>query len=232
MSIQKSFKSLTRGIYDDCAYKKRLAESVSPLLYSINPIAYESCTKCKTGVMAHPQIPPASRGAGFGFGMPSTLVDVDSDLRRQTRLLTNCPSHKYNPLSYNYCQSCPRCDKGLPCGCSHCVTSSHAQDDCHPGIIPVEALDTRAFDACNPTKNMFLSNQFQFLCSNPQAPQRWNFYGSNRRLGANTQLDIRDHVATQAPCSMVSPNLPKREPCTFGNMGCRYGADFGKGIYN
>ena len=224
MSIQKSFKSLTRGIYDDCAYKRRLHESTSPLLYNINPIAYESCSKCH---MSYPGFIGSLGGQGFGIG--PDRVDIDSDLRGQTRLLANCPTHKYNPQSYRYCGSCQNCNQGLPCGCDHCKTKDvSGLKDCRPGIIPIESLDTRAFDACNPTREAYI-NRWDHLCANPQDPSRVFFYPGNRRLGAETRLDMKDHCTKCTDCWKAK--LPNKCDCRTGSLGCRHNKDFGKGIY-
>ena len=224
MSIQKSFKSLTRGIYDDCAYKRRLHESTSPLLYNINPIAYESCTKCH---QAYPGFTGALGGQGFGIG--PDRVDIDSDLRGQTRLLTNCPTHKYDPTSYKYCGSCKNCNQGLPCSCEHCKTRDvSGLKDCRPGIIPIESLDTRAFDACNPARDAYI-DRFDYLCGNPQSPSRIFNYPGNRRLGAETRLDIRDHCTKCTDC--WNAKLPNKCDCKTGAGGCRNIKDFHKGIY-
>lgn len=224
MSIQKSFSSLTRGIYDDCAYKRSLHESTSPLLYNINPIAYESCTKCH---MAYPGFIGALGGQGFGIG--PDRVDIDSDLRGQTRLLTKCPSHKYDPTSYKYCGSCGNCDQGLPCGCSHCRTKDvSGLKDCRPGIIPIESLDTRAFDSCNPQKNAYI-DRFDYLCANPQDPTRiFNSPSSRTRLGNSTRNEIKDQCSR---CIGNRPALPDMDDCRAGGMGCRNNSQFDRNIY-
>lgn len=224
MSIQKSFKSLTRNLYDSCAYKRRLHESTSPLLYNINPIAYESCTKCH---QAYPGFIGALGGQGFGIG--PDRVDIDSDLRGQTRLLTNCPTHKYNPQSYRYCGSCKNCNQGLPCGCNHCKMQGGLKD-CRPGIIPIESLDTRAFDACNPVREAYI-NRFDILCSNPQDFNRIFHYSGNRRLGAETRLDVKDFASNCQ--NRWKAKLPNKSDCRTGSGGCRRinNGDFAKGIY-
>lgn len=230
MSIQKSFKSLTRGIYDSCAYKRRLHESTSPLMYNINPVAYESCTKCH---MAYPGFIGALGGQGFGIG--PDRVDVDSDLRGQTRLLTNCPTHKYNPHSYKYCGACTNCNNGVPCTsgqqglpCAHCRQKDvSGLRDCRPGIIPLESLDTRAFDACNPAREAYL-DRFDYLCANPQSASKWAFYPGNRRLGAETRLDMKDHCTK---CAGKAPALSNMCDCRTGAGNCRYNKDFNKNIY-
>ena len=227
--IQKSYRSLTRGIYDDCAYKRRLHESTSPLLYKINPIAYESCSKCH---QSYPGFIGALGGTGFGIG--PNRVDIDSDLRGQTRLLTNCPSHKYNPESYKNCgRGCQNYKNGLPCSCRECKTRDVSNlKDCRPGIIPVESLDTRAFDACNGTKNNYI-NRFQYLCNNPQDPARIFHYPGNRRLGAETRLDMRDYCGSNETCMKNGGGVTvDKKPCYYGNQGCRNINEFHKGVYN
>ena len=39
--------SSNRLMYDTCAYKKRLDESVGPLNYTLYPGKYENCSKCR-----------------------------------------------------------------------------------------------------------------------------------------------------------------------------------------
>lgn len=228
MSIQKSYRSLTRAIHDDCAYKRRLHESTSPLLYQINPVANESCTKCH---QAYPGFIGTMGGMGFGIG--PDRVDIDSDLRGQTRLLTNCPTHKYNPTSYRHCNcNCENCHQGLPCGCAHCQSRDvSGLRDCRPGIIPIESLDTRSFDACNSQKDQYL-NRFDILCGNPQDPNRiFNVPSERVRLGANTRQNMRDLCTNCTDCWKAK--LPNKSPCYHGNQGCRRidNGDFSKGIY-
>lgn len=226
-TMQKSFQSLTRGIHDDCAYKQRLHESTSPLSYVINPMAYESCSKCHMG---YPGFIGSLGGNGFGIG--PDRVDIDSDLRGQTRLQSRCASHLYNPTSYKNCARCGNCDQGLPCGCDHCQSRDVSNlKDCRPGIIPVESMDTRAFDACNPSRSAYL-DRFDYLCSNPQDPARIFNYPGNRRLGAETRIDMRDFCGADVPNCKKAANPPNMKPCHYGNQGCRYLADTGKGVYN
>ncbi len=223
--IQKSYNPMTRGMYDNCAYKQRLHESTSPLLYAINPIAYESGSKCH---MAYPGFIGSMGGMGFGVG--PDRVDIDSDLRGQTRLQSSCASHKYNPTSYKYCGACASCDQGLPCGCGHCKTRDvSGLKDCRPGIIPVESLDTRAFESCNPSRNAYI-DRWDYVCHSPQDPSRIFNYAGNRRLGAETRMDMRDYCGNNIDCKKT--NMPNTKPCNFGGQGCRYVDQFNSGVYN
>jgi hypothetical protein len=226
----KSQKQLTRHINDDCAYKHRLYESTSPLMYQINPIAYESCSKCH---MAYPGFLGTLGGHGFGIG--PDRVDVDSDLRQQTRILTRCPTHRYNPYSYSYCYQCQNCNSGLPCGCAHCKTKDVSNlKDCRPGIIPIESQDTRQWNACSQLNGLFI-NRFEHLCQNPQVQGRWQFYPNNRRLGEETRLDMRDSYPIDASGKHVdchNMSLDNMDACRdAGGSACRHLNDFRKNIY-
>ena len=81
--------SSNRLIYDTCAYKKSLDQSTTPLAYHLNPMKYENCQKCRSelGILGGPAVSQ----------IKGNLVDLENDLRGQTRLLSKCPSHKYDP---------------------------------------------------------------------------------------------------------------------------------------
>ena len=70
-----------RPIYDTCAYQKRLYESTSPLAYHLYHGKYEHCNKCRQDK----------------FWTPMALVEVESELRNQTRPLSECDQFKYSP---------------------------------------------------------------------------------------------------------------------------------------
>lgn len=227
MSIQKSFSSQNRSMYDNCAYKQQLHQSTSPLLYNINPIAHESCQKCHQSYVGF----IGSLG-GFGPGIGPNRVDMESDLRGQTRLQSKCASHKFDPTSYKTCGACKNCDNGLPCGCAHCQSRDVDHlSDCRPGIIPIESLDTRSFDACNGQKTAYL-DRFDYVCSNPQAPERiMGVYPGNRRLGSETRMDFRDFCGSNVnDCKKTK--LPNTKPCNYGGQGCRYVNQTRDGVFN
>ena len=81
--------SYNRLIYDTCAYKKELDQSTGPLSYTLNPMKYENCNKCRMelGLVGGPAV---SQIAG-------NLVDLENDLRGQTRPASNCPNKHYQP---------------------------------------------------------------------------------------------------------------------------------------
>jgi hypothetical protein len=78
-------------MYDNCAYQKSLFESTSPLQYQLFGGKYENCGKCIYTKYYRP--------------FDVEIVDVESELRNQTRPATKCPQFMYNP----------RCPKSKTC---------------------------------------------------------------------------------------------------------------------
>lgn len=94
--------SFNRAIYDPCEYNTRLAESNNVLTYNLEPSKFYNCNDCRVGL-----------GVVGGNNVSLTgcnLVDLESELRNQTRLYSSCPQYKYLP-------SCTRSGNGASCGC-------------------------------------------------------------------------------------------------------------------
>ena len=85
--------SSNRLSYDACAYQKSLQESTSPLEYVLYSGKYENCAKCRIEFG-----PVGGNGVSLFSG---NLVDLESDLRGQTRQSSLCPSTMYNPSQSN-----------------------------------------------------------------------------------------------------------------------------------
>jgi len=85
--------SSNRLKFDTCAYKKDLDQSVGPLSYMLNPIKYENCNKCRMelGII----------GGTSVSHIKGNLVDLESDLRGQTRMNSLCPDKLYHPYNNN-----------------------------------------------------------------------------------------------------------------------------------
>tara|TARA_B100001248_G_C27384430_1_gene458837 strand:- start:1281 stop:1688 length:408 start_codon:yes stop_codon:yes gene_type:complete len=100
--------SFNRNLYDDCAFKKRITESKSPGNYMLFPGKFynQNQARISKGIVAGNEVSLTK----------NNLVDLESDLRGQTRILSDCPSKKYQPR----CNWCRNCDEGLPCGCIDC----------------------------------------------------------------------------------------------------------------
>ena len=91
--------SSNRLMYDTCEYKTRLNESVGPLEYQLSSDRYENCNKCRMdlGVV----------GGTAVSHIKGNLVDLETDLRGQTRRTTKCPSKLYqNPCPQGDINNC------------------------------------------------------------------------------------------------------------------------------
>lgn len=80
-----------RQIYDCCNYAQTLQQSVDPLQYNLYFGAGENCSKC------------IDKKAWFK--QDRQVVDIESELRNQTRPLSRCDFLKYNPN----CQTSDSC---------------------------------------------------------------------------------------------------------------------------
>lgn len=96
--------SWNRLNFDPCAYNKRLDESTSVLTYNLDPNKFYNCNDCRIefGVVGGNNVSLTT----------ANLVDLESDLRNQTRLLSLCPEKKYLPN----CKPGHQGTDGLPCG--------------------------------------------------------------------------------------------------------------------
>ena len=79
--------SFNRTTYDNCSYKQELQGNVSTLQYLLSPYRYEHANKCRHQL-------------GFIGGtavshIKGNLVDLDSELRGQTRIVSKCNTNQY-----------------------------------------------------------------------------------------------------------------------------------------
>lgn len=109
--------SFTRGLYDVCNYDKRLDESTSVLTYILDPSKHYNCNEC--------MISFGTVGGNTVSRFAGNMTDLESDLRGQTRILSDCPEKKFHPGTIvqgqvsNGCK--PGCGTdGLPCGSQEC----------------------------------------------------------------------------------------------------------------
>jgi hypothetical protein len=85
--------SFNRTKYDNCSYTMDLKTNVDTLGHILAPYRYEHKDKCMHEL-------------GFVGGtavshIQGNLVDLDSELRGQTRIITKCPTNKYMPTNTN-----------------------------------------------------------------------------------------------------------------------------------
>lgn len=82
--------SFNRLSYDSCTYTKDLKENVGILSYVLSPFRYEHQQKCRheLGLV----------GGTAVSHVDANLVDLESELRGQTRYLTKCIKTAATPL--------------------------------------------------------------------------------------------------------------------------------------
>lgn len=85
--------SFNRTKYDNCSYKQDLKSSVDTLSHILSPYRYEHKDKCihQLGFL----------GGTAVSHIQGNLVDLDSELRGQTRILTKCYANQYVPSADN-----------------------------------------------------------------------------------------------------------------------------------
>jgi hypothetical protein len=85
--------SFNRTKYDNCSYKQDLKTSVETLSHILSPYRYEHKDKCihQLGFL----------GGTAVSHIQGNLVDLDSELRGQTRIITKCYSNQFKPSNDN-----------------------------------------------------------------------------------------------------------------------------------
>jgi len=81
--------SFNRLTYDTCNYKQNLNESVSSLTYVLDTARYEHKQKCRHNL--------GLVGGSAVSHVSGNLVDLESELRGQTRFASKCPCNQYMP---------------------------------------------------------------------------------------------------------------------------------------
>lgn len=89
--------SSNRLRYDECSYRQALFQSVSPIDYALDPIKYEHQNKCRNEL--------GLVGGTNVSHVAANLVDLENDLRGQTRPVSKCPSFDYRPPNGNILES-------------------------------------------------------------------------------------------------------------------------------
>ena len=81
--------SFNRTKYDNCSYKVDLKSSVDTLGYILSPYRYENGNKCmhQLGLV----------GGTSVSHIKGNMVDLESELRGQTRIISKCPDNLYTP---------------------------------------------------------------------------------------------------------------------------------------
>lgn len=78
--------SSNRLMYDTCSYKTDLAQNTNQLTYTLDPSKYYRCNPCRLEL--------GTVGGNNVSQIKGNLVDLENDLRGQTRFNTNCQEKK------------------------------------------------------------------------------------------------------------------------------------------
>jgi len=171
--------SFTNSLYDECNLEKKHQESTSAFDW-ITDSVYEHKDSCHVGVspFMHNQF----------RSIPSNAIEIENDLRNQTRLLSRCPGTRFDPTKLENCKDCKNCNQGLPCGCSHCQDTKQLFKlaDCKTNNLVPEY--TRINKPCNIFSGISI-NRFHPLCEDLQDT---NKIQSNSYIGTSTRLQVKD----------------------------------------
>jgi hypothetical protein len=152
--------SFTNSLYDSCNLEKKEQESTGAFKW-ITDSVYEHKDSCDVGVspFMHNQFK----------SIPSSAIDIENDLRNQTRLLSRCPSSRFDP--------------------SKVINDnkfSSKLEDCKSNSLVPEY--TRINKPCNIFSGISI-NRFHPLCEDLQDS---NKIQSNSYIGTNTRLQVKD----------------------------------------
>lgn len=138
--------SSNRLSYDTCAYKVDLEQSTGPLSYAMNPMKYENCSKCRMelGIV----------GGTAVSHIKGNLVDLENDLRGQTRQASLCPMQHYKPgcSEPTQCQTQQLKIEGTACAAGKTIDTSlvHLPPCQMVRYKPVPLPPPMKIDSCPP----------------------------------------------------------------------------------
>jgi hypothetical protein len=150
--------SFTRSAYDDCALNQRNKESTDSFEWATDSSVTESKMACYEGTSPFMHNPYKS--------VPFNAIDIENDLRGQTRMLSKCAEHKYNPNNQK-------------------PHDTQLLKNCDNGLVPEY---TRINKPCNIFSGITI-NRFHPLCEDLQ---ELNKIHDNAYIGTNTRLQIQD----------------------------------------
>jgi hypothetical protein len=152
--------SFTKSLYDECNLTKKDQESTGAFKW-ITDSVYENKDSCyvNSSPFMHNQF----------RNIPASSIDVENDLRNQTRLLSKCPSSRFDPNKVTN---------------DNKFTSK--LEDCKSNNLVPEY--TRINKPCNIFSGISI-NRFHPLCEDLQDV---NKIQSNSYIGTNTRLQVKD----------------------------------------
>jgi hypothetical protein len=122
--------SFNRTLYDPLAAQQVNQDNISTLTYTLYPGKFQNQRPCRMalGIVG-----------GNNVSIDYTnMVDIESDLRGQTRKITRAVNGQYAPS----CDLCYNCMSGLPCGCEKCQKPKKHLASCQMIRYPPTVLPT------------------------------------------------------------------------------------------
>lgn len=178
--------SFTRTSSDQCALDHKLSESIQPFNHTTDSNVVENSSAC---------LPSQSPYMFNNFhSVPNKVVDIESDLRGQTRLISKCPTKQYNPSTAN--------------------KVDFKWKECDTTVLTPEY--TRIDKPCNIFSGITI-NRFHPLCDDVQMKIHSNDY-----IGANTRLEVKDAHKTKEIRPNFAITLDKSKPCMVQGQPCAF----------
>lgn len=151
--------SFTRNAYDKCAFDQKNTENDAIFQHSTDSsVNDKSCFVSFSPFMATPQ-----------HSVPSSIVDTESELRGQTRLLGKCTANRFDPKT------------AQPANADLRLCGPQTENTLLPEY-------TRINKPCNIFSGMSI-NRFHPLCEDLQD---LNKIHANSYIGSNSRLDVKD----------------------------------------
>lgn len=188
--------SFTRAAYDECELKKQFAESTAPFNWATDNNVIESKESCFEATAPFMHNPFKS--------IPSNVIDIESELKGQTRNLSRCPEQKFDPAKF----------KPINIDLKECKDKT---------LVPEYTRENRS---CNVLSGISI-NRFNPLCDDSNTNVQSNSY-----IGVNTRLLLKDSFETKRKSE--SENFKGKDLkhldnyCQVGNMHCAFVETMGK----
>ncbi len=183
--------SFTRSAYDTCALDTKNKQSSGPGQYATDVAVIENKESCFLGASPFMHNPFHS--------IPTNVIDIESDLRGQTRDLSKCATHKFNPNN----------EKPIDFKWKECRDQR---------LVPEY---TRIDKPCNIFSGITI-NRFHPLCDDFQ---ELNKIHNNSYIGSNTRLQVKDAFKEKQQKSALQTNPFIKDldtPCMVQGQPCAY----------
>lgn len=188
--MDKAHHSFTRSAYDECELKKTISESKAQFEWATDSNVVESKESCFEATAPFMHNPFKS--------IPRESIDIESELRGQTRNLSRCPEYKFDPSKFK--------------------PINIDLKECKDTILVPEY--TRINRSCNVLSGISI-NRFNPLCEDMLVNIHNNSY-----VGSNTRLEIKDAYTKkreeehQKVKDFDLKHL--KDFCKVGNMNCAF----------